>query len=79
MLGRVQGFGSARKGDPRFDSPLPLPPAPDSAGTENGSKSSLIEKLLAYLSAFRTPLNYIRFGDRFELTKPLQPELILKR
>ena len=38
-----------------------------------------IEKLLAYLLVFITLLNDIRLRDRFELAKPLQPELTHKR
>lgn len=38
-----------------------------------------IEKSLAYLLVFKTPLNDIRLRDRFELAKPLQPELTHKR
>ena len=38
-----------------------------------------IEKLLAYLLVFKTPLNDIRLKDRFELAKPLQPEPTHKR
>lgn len=69
------GVWYGRKGRLKFDSSLLLPLIQQ----EQRMGLRAIEKLLTYLLVFKTPLNDIRLRDRFELAKPLQPELTHKR